>query len=844
MIINSLFIKPESTGLGSVPPKSKFSNSNYLFSDIIKVIGFNDDNLINNSASISKSQEQLSTSYQSATENNQICLNKSDLQTVNSSVASILKQNGTNQTDDPVNFQILVNKIDSLAANSCDFKNVPVSFSLEMAVLTESSWPIKENKKVVLENDSENESNIEKTKKDNLAIQINSTLPVDLTQQNLFLVIPNLSQQFNNSDNLFKVKIEINNNSNSQKAAGISELNYTSNQANSTNNFVPDQHISVLSFFNTTCTPATVNLNSQIKSLGLNENSFSQPENGIIDFNQSGETNNIINSLHNLIPGWLNNRNLFSTKYNNDAMSLSSEKNLDLSAPKLTELKSTDTTGFTTNTIISETIDIRDESKTSDFNESSEYKIAPPIQTDKGSSIKSVDVPVEFNISTNSECKNNQESFAPEEYILQPVNGIIQVTKTADIYTASQPIYLDKNFINGNDLDINENPPLKIFDQNPDTNKDGVSFSENAFSILTTTDKEKFTKISNPYNDDILKTSVINDSVNQQFQYSAGVLQSNTPLEIKISHRPNVKSQRLVVTEKSPTKSSNNSRKMEFNTTDKTTKRFFETSIFENLSEKQENDKYFTFTPRSVTNKKLVEPVVLIDDTSKSDFSDKPHIINAKTNNNDSWNSNSDTVVSTRSKGIGVNQDETLKEINLKITNDTESRNVDSNIQITSPVKVMTFAGKDNVKIPVSILDEPVQSSFLKVKAEDLVKEIHKAFTNDDSRKVILNLQPENLGNVKIEFDIKEKSLNAKISVDTESAKNLIQTNSDALKNSLLDSGITLNSFNVLLSDGQHHQHTPIIKKKIQKNEIIETTSDPVQLERKNLGYNTYEYLA
>ena len=116
--------------------------------------------------------------------------------------------------------------------------------------------------------------------------------------------------------------------------------------------------------------------------------------------------------------------------------------------------------------------------------------------------------------------------------------------------------------------------------------------------------------------------------------------------------------------------------------------------------------------------------------------------------------------------------------------------------------------------------------------------------TNDDSRKVVLNLQPEDLGNVKIEFDIKEKSLNAKISVETESAKNLIQTNSDALKNSLHDSGITLNSLNVLLSDGSRNQHAPIIKKKIQKNEIIESHIEPIRTKRRNLGYNTYEYLA
>jgi flagellar hook-length control protein FliK len=139
---------------------------------------------------------------------------------------------------------------------------------------------------------------------------------------------------------------------------------------------------------------------------------------------------------------------------------------------------------------------------------------------------------------------------------------------------------------------------------------------------------------------------------------------------------------------------------------------------------------------------------------------------------------------------------------------------------------------------------ETVQPEFLKVKPEDLVKEIHRVLTSDDSRKVILNLQPEDLGNVKIEFDLKEKSMNAKISVETESAKNLIQTNSETLKNSLHSSGITLNSLNVLLSDGPRQQHVPIIKKKIQKNEIIEIQAEPVQIKRRNLGYNTYEYLA
>jgi flagellar hook-length control protein FliK len=190
----------------------------------------------------------------------------------------------------------------------------------------------------------------------------------------------------------------------------------------------------------------------------------------------------------------------------------------------------------------------------------------------------------------------------------------------------------------------------------------------------------------------------------------------------------------------------------------------------------------------------------------------------------------------------GINDDQ-VKDVPVKNITETGTRSLEIREQDIAAVRGIDSPARNIVKNNIIQTNELNSQGLQRVKSEDLVREIHKILTKENSQKVVLNLSPEELGSVKIEFDIKEKSLNAKITVDTEFAKNIIQTHSETLRNSLQDSGLTLNTLNIELSDNQRQQRPTASKKKIQKNELIENPLDVTSPQR-SLGYNTYEYLA
>jgi flagellar hook-length control protein FliK len=876
MIINSLFFKPDNPGPGGLSIKNKFSNSSYLFSDIIKIVGLKNDNLLNNAANIINNSNQLSTNLPITPENNNSCFTKLNLQEVNNIVTSILKQNGINTVDDPRNFQLLIDNINKLAANGKEFKinlilnnknihinissetnaynisdatilikpsannitsssknvNVisPVSVSSGKVDFTDASITMIADKKKVLKNTSDNELDFEKTEENKLSLPNKSTLPLYLTQNNVFLVIPH--SELNNTTFLL----------NSPNDMPFYDNNCIDIKDNPGLSKFQDEHIETI--------PDGTQGNNDL----LNPQKIDQtdPNNTtVIEMLDLADYYPSLNSLKVISSPEVTNKINFNT-ISNQLSNSTANTEPELSAnPQNDSLRSIGKKNVDTGINI-------DLSESNISNNAEKLIYDTDLKRITGSGLQLNNSDNLFNIKieiTDNPCNQKADGLTVLNYT---TNLAISASKVTTGEQFSNHSFFNKTEINSGTSKFNsefENLGQidYSFSQSESDSIDlnqtryNVSYSSNKIPNLTTPDKEKFTKIDIDYNADILKTSIKTDSINQQFQSvvnSADVFQKNAPLEIKMSDRRNVKGQKIVVTDKAPNKTSNISRIIESNNIDKTLKRSFIKPDFENSTEKQENDMNFPLTPGTLIDKKTVEPVIVNNEIVNNDFSDIQHVNNNKTNNNDSRDSNLISVESTRSKGIVFNPDVTLQENSLKNTSNTAIRNMDSNMQNIAPAKVMTISGKDNVKIPVSLSGEPNQSDFLKVKAEDLVKEIHRVFTNDDSRKVVLNLQPENLGNVKIEFDIKEKSLNAKVSVDTESAKNLIQTNSETLKNALQESGITLNSFNVLLSEGHRHQHVPILKKKIQKNDIIESHAEPIQPKRRNLGYNTYEYLA
>lgn len=140
----------------------------------------------------------------------------------------------------------------------------------------------------------------------------------------------------------------------------------------------------------------------------------------------------------------------------------------------------------------------------------------------------------------------------------------------------------------------------------------------------------------------------------------------------------------------------------------------------------------------------------------------------------------------------------------------------------------------------------PLPETEKTIKSFELSKEISKIIESGTSQKVVLRLLPEALGKVKITLEVGGEIIHAKAEVENESVRQIIQTNTETLKQTLSQNGLQLASFNVSLAGSDEKQqkahgqkkrsNTFSNRSKIEKQVLPEAT--------RTLGYNTYEYLA
>ncbi len=146
-------------------------------------------------------------------------------------------------------------------------------------------------------------------------------------------------------------------------------------------------------------------------------------------------------------------------------------------------------------------------------------------------------------------------------------------------------------------------------------------------------------------------------------------------------------------------------------------------------------------------------------------------------------------------------------------------------------------------KIP----DKPNQfaSTLRTIKVADITKEFASIINQRQSKSVVLQLKPENLGKIKLSIDVTNNMVHARVEVENESVKQMLQSNLDVLRHSLNLSGLQLSTIDVSMSGGQQKSYKSYgAKKKSQytgKNTKI--TEEPETKVNKNMGYNTYEYL-
>lgn len=177
-------------------------------------------------------------------------------------------------------------------------------------------------------------------------------------------------------------------------------------------------------------------------------------------------------------------------------------------------------------------------------------------------------------------------------------------------------------------------------------------------------------------------------------------------------------------------------------------------------------------------------------------------------------------------------------EANTNEHSDIEKENTNhSNVKVENSFKnVINHINTEEIKAEA-------KETIRTLKIIEIVKEIEKYIEKKESGTITFNVKPEHLGKVKIEIEVIDNVAKAIVQVENTEAKKLIENNLNQLTNNLLNAGMQLNSFKV--TTGNNEQRTGknnySTKTRTSKKEsMVEEVSDEY---KKQMGYNTYEYL-
>lgn len=132
------------------------------------------------------------------------------------------------------------------------------------------------------------------------------------------------------------------------------------------------------------------------------------------------------------------------------------------------------------------------------------------------------------------------------------------------------------------------------------------------------------------------------------------------------------------------------------------------------------------------------------------------------------------------------------------------------------------------------------------IKSVEVIKAISEFISKKESGSLSFDIRPEHLGKMKITLDTVDKMLKANIEVETEQAKHLVEKNIDKLQQQLSNNGLQLNSLNISLSYSKQQRDSKKINNKTEnESESLGQAGEAEEEQsKKQLGYNTYEYIA
>ncbi|MFN3872127.1 MAG: flagellar hook-length control protein FliK [Ignavibacterium sp.] len=237
----------------------------------------------------------------------------------------------------------------------------------------------------------------------------------------------------------------------------------------------------------------------------------------------------------------------------------------------------------------------------------------------------------------------------------------------------------------------------------------------------------------------------------------------------------------------------------------------------------------------------------------KNSVEHKSSVVNEiRTQSNESMNDKSfenQNRNKSETRQTDINSNQINEEKNISYEKSFESEFVSSNKQFIQPeIKSHLLNSKTIIE---HFIKNPVESrtleKFLQIlDKQEIIQRSEIVSYSKQSHSVEIKLSPKELGSIKILLDTNDNNVSAKIEVGNEHTRAIVVNNLSQLKESLNQQGINLNNVNVTVSSEEQRnpeQTKQKSKKKSQNdNSKVEITEEKKTV--RNLGYNTYEYLA
>ncbi len=130
------------------------------------------------------------------------------------------------------------------------------------------------------------------------------------------------------------------------------------------------------------------------------------------------------------------------------------------------------------------------------------------------------------------------------------------------------------------------------------------------------------------------------------------------------------------------------------------------------------------------------------------------------------------------------------------------------------------------------------------VKLTEVIKEVSRYLEKHDKSSMTLNIEPENMGKVKITVDVSDKVVRANITVETEVVKNMLESKLGDLQSNLNKNNNQQGMVNISLQNEHKGNDRQSGKRKMTgENKQVDKIENETEDIKKSLGYNTMEYL-